>query len=104
MNITIVFPPAADPSLPYGALALLFAAPTRAGHQDIALHDLNLEAFDDLFQPALLSRTAHACRDLVYREGGPDASAAARRATRALSTAEEVVHGIANARRILRDP
>ena len=48
MNIVLVFPPCADPALPYGALPLLGAILKRAGHKDVLLRDSNLEAFDDL--------------------------------------------------------
>src|SRR2546430_15560606 len=54
---TIVFPPAADPSLPYGALPLLGAVLRRAGY-DVHLRDLNLEAFEDLLRPEALQREA----------------------------------------------
>src|SRR2546430_182962 len=81
---TIVFPPAADPSLPYGALPLLGAVLRRAGY-DVHLRDLNLEAFEDLLRPEALQREAD-------RLDHPPAWAA-----------DAIAH-VDEARRILRDP
>ncbi|SCF70233.1 radical SAM protein [Streptomyces sp. Ncost-T10-10d] len=88
MNITIVFPPAADPSLPYGALPLLGAVLKRAGYPDVSLRDVNLEAFDDLWRPDALAEALH-------REDVPG---------RTSGTAAELIADIDAARAILRDP
>ncbi|MGV9561268.1 B12-binding domain-containing radical SAM protein [Streptomyces sp. NPDC003480] len=81
----LVFPPAADPSLPYGALPLLGAVLRRAGHEDVRVRDLNLEAFEYFLSPEVLQQ----CAD---------------RMARAPAWAPDVVSQITEARRILRDP
>ncbi len=85
---TIVFPPAADPSLPYGALPLLGAVLRRDGH-DVTLRDVNLEAFDTLLRPDVLRR--------ALDESGPP-----KRMSR--QTVDEVIAAIDQARTVLRDP
>ena len=87
-RITIVFPPAADPSLPYGALPLLGASLKRGGYPDVSLRDVNLEAFDALLDPDVLRRAI----DGAALSPGLDAVAA------------EAVSNIVEAKRILRDP
>jgi radical SAM superfamily enzyme YgiQ (UPF0313 family) len=82
---TIVFPPCADPSLPYGALPLLGAVLRRAGYQEVFLRDLNLEAFNDLLHPDPLRR-------------------AGNELTRVPTWAATAVANIEEARRVLRDP
>ncbi|MET9258670.1 radical SAM protein [Amycolatopsis sp. NPDC004079] len=79
LPVTLVFPPAADPSLPHGALPLLGAVLRRGGHDEVELRDLNLEAFDHLLRPEPLAAVS---------DGG----------------AAEVVANITESRRILRDP
>jgi radical SAM superfamily enzyme YgiQ (UPF0313 family) len=88
-KVTIVFPPAADPSLPYGALPLLGAVLHRGGYQDCSLRDVNLEAFDALLRPDVL------------REAAKSAGASIRLAP---ATVAEVIAEIEEARRVLRDP
>ncbi|MFC7546915.1 radical SAM protein [Plantactinospora sp. GCM10030261] len=86
-TVTIVFPPAADPSLPYGALPLLGAVLRRAGYRDVTLRDVNLEAFDDLLRPEALRTAADRAAGSV-----PEA------------IVDELVAEIDEARRVLRDP
>lgn len=81
----ITFPPAADPSLPYGALPLLGAILRRAGYSDTILRDVNLEAFDDLLDRAVLERSLAPAKDIPPR-------------------VSEAVANIGEAKRILRDP
>jgi anaerobic magnesium-protoporphyrin IX monomethyl ester cyclase len=88
-SVTIVFPPAADPSLPYGALPLLGAVLKRAGHTSVSLRDINLEVFEAFLRPEMLREAAksQAAEDIMGWE-----------------TAQEVVNGITEARRVMRDP
>jgi anaerobic magnesium-protoporphyrin IX monomethyl ester cyclase len=58
VNITVVFPPAADPSLPYAALPLLGAVLRRGGYHDVVLRDVNLEAFESLLTAEVLGPVA----------------------------------------------
>src|SRR5207249_8369036 len=99
MNITIVFPPCADPSLPYSSLALLGAVLKRAGYQDILLYDLNLAAFDDLLQPDVLKKALDACHSRLSTIGPDDTSGIAKKTAIALSTPDEVNENIGVARR-----
>ncbi|MGC4893205.1 B12-binding domain-containing radical SAM protein [Micromonospora sp. DT31] len=88
-KVTIVFPPAADPSLPYAALPLLGAILRRGGYRDCSLRDVNLEAFDALLRPDVLREAARSAGASIQM--GP-------------ATVDEVVADIDEARRALRDP
>ena len=64
MKVVLLFPPLAEPSLPYLSLPSLTAVLRRAGHEVIQ-RDLNLEFFDELLTPASLSAADCACRETV---------------------------------------
>lgn len=109
MNITITFPPCADPSLPYGALPLLGAILKRAGYDKVLLRDLNLEVFDDLLRVQHLTDA----RGLLHqrlaqpedeRLGPPEQPQLRQELIRIYQSSEEVLQGIDDARRVLKDP
>ncbi|MEV6970739.1 radical SAM protein [Hamadaea sp. NPDC051192] len=86
-RVSIVFPPSADPSLPYGALPLLGAVLRRGGFENVVLRDVNLEAFDALLRPEYLKTAADRGDSGLPR-----------------AVVDEVIAGIDDARRVLRDP
>ena len=47
MNISLVFPPQFDPSVPHLALPCLTAVLRRAGHR-VTQRDVNLELYEDM--------------------------------------------------------
>lgn len=103
MKVTIVFPPAADPSLPYGSLPLLGAVLKRAGYHETSVRDLNLEAFDDLFQLHPLKDAIQMCQAMMADEDSQLNASDRQRITTALAVSEEVLKHIHTAREILRD-
>ncbi|MGA9767565.1 MAG: radical SAM protein [Blastocatellia bacterium] len=109
MNIVLIFPPCADPALPYGALPLLGAILKRAGHKDVFLRDLNLEVFDDLLRVDSLVDVRRWLKNVVH-ESEPrrlDSPAGAHRQdslAQLLASSDEVIQNIDEARRILKDP
>lgn len=109
MNVTLVFPPCADPALPYGSLPLLGAVLKRAGYRNVTIRDINLEAFDDLVRVEplrdALSRARRQLRSLERQSvmTEPDAHRKSR-LQYALQSPDEILDNINHAREVLRDP
>ncbi len=108
MNIVLVFPPCADPALPYGALPLLGAILKRAGYENTFLRDINLEAFDDLLSPDSLHEARQWLKNRINEDSAYQGSTPAdihpQDAFRqVLESSDEVIEHISEAKQILRD-
>jgi anaerobic magnesium-protoporphyrin IX monomethyl ester cyclase len=104
MNIKLVFPPSADPSLPHGALPLLGAILKREGVQNVSLRDLNLEAFDDMFSRSNLHEAINNFDHAISKNKESHNFKNLRsKIEMAYSVSDEVINNIDEAREILRD-
>ena len=108
MKIALVYPPTCDPTAPYLAVPMLTGF-LRAHGVEVLPIDANVEAYDELLRPAPLALL----RDRVERRLGKlDRSASldhpAQRAYlqlwRARGDAQAAPDGIAEARRVIKDP
>ncbi len=101
MNISLVFPPQFDPSVPHLALPCLTAVLRRAGHQ-VTQRDVNLELYDtvlnrDIILESITKIIDH--RDVILERGcSPQVLDAA------LMTGPVVARLVESAKETLRDP
>ncbi len=102
VKVILVFPPAADPSLPYASLPYLAASLRGRGCEEVAQKDLNLETFLHLLTADELRRAAGDAEAALASGGLSEGKAVESR--KALADAESTIAGIAEAISILRDP
>jgi len=108
MRVALIYPPVADPSMPYVALPLLTAVLRRAGHEVWPI-DANAEAVDHLLARAPLAELAERVRQRFARLDARSSLGHAEqlayvRLWEALPAAATVPAGIEDAVAALRDP
>lgn len=101
MNITLVFPPQFDPSVPHLALPCLTAVLRAAGHR-VTQRDVNLELYDEILSGEVIRQSIATINDnrenILERGCSPQALEAA------LVTGPVVAQLVESAKATLRDP
>jgi anaerobic magnesium-protoporphyrin IX monomethyl ester cyclase len=102
VKAVLIFPPPADPALPYASLPYLAAALQKHGFHDVIQKDLNLETFLHLLTEPQLRNAADATEKTLRRNGLPDDRAENLRhiLREATCTANDLPEALA----ILKDP
>lgn len=108
MRVALIYPPVADPSMPYVALPLLTAVLRRAGHEVVPI-DANAEAIDHLLSGPRAAELATRVRERFARLDARSSLSHAEqlayvRLWEALPAAAVVPGVIDGARAALRDP
>src|SRR6476620_12557961 len=108
MKIALIYPPTCDPTAPYLAVPMLTGF-LRANGVDVLPIDANVEAFDRLLRPDVLAGLRTRVEErLAALDGQGTLDHASQRAYlqlwRARGDAQAAPEGIAEARRVLKDP
>lgn len=102
MKVVLIFPPPADPALPYASLPYLAASLHQRGIKDVIQKDLNLETFLNLLTQPQLRQAAQAAEKALTRgDLPPDRTDPVRRILR---EADCTIRDLPEALSILRDP
>jgi len=102
VKVVLIFPPPADPALPYASLPYLAASLQSRGTNDVTQKDLNLETFLHLLTQPELQRAKTATEELLAR--GNLSHDRSEFLHRLLREADCTINDLPEALSILRDP